>query len=182
MEIWQEIRKNGEIGARRLVSEYGNRLFGAALLLCSDDHDAEELVFRTFAQAVKKIKQYQPRGDFFAWLYAIMLNFRRMDIRKQHLDLIPVGDPRDIPESAPSGVADVRRAFTSEDVRLALRMISPVLREVILLRYFEGHGIEEIAEILSVPVGTVKSRLHNAKRELCELLNGIEQSTKGVIK
>jgi RNA polymerase sigma-70 factor (ECF subfamily) len=61
-------------------------------------------------------------------------------------------------------------------------MISPVLREVILLRYFEGHGIEEIAEILSVPVGTVKSRLHNAKRELCELLNGIEQSTKGVIK
>ena len=45
MEIWQEIRKNGENGARRLVSEYGNRLFAAALLLCSDDYDAEELVF-----------------------------------------------------------------------------------------------------------------------------------------
>ena len=59
MEIWQEIRKNGENGARRLVSEYGNRLFAAALLLCSDDHDAEELVFRTFAQAVK--------GSRIAW-------------------------------------------------------------------------------------------------------------------
>ena len=169
MEIWQEIRKNGEIGARRLVSEYGNRLFGAALLLCSDDHDAEELVFRTFAQAVKKIKQYQPRGDFFAWLYAIMLNFRRMDIRKQHLDLIPVGDPRDIPESAPSGVADVRRAFTSEDVRLALRMISPVLREVILLRYFENKTQTEVAEILGisqVQVSRLEKRILRRLKEL----------------
>jgi RNA polymerase sigma-70 factor (ECF subfamily) len=181
MEIWQEIRKNGENGARRLVSEYGNRLFAAALLLCSDDHDAEELVFRTFAQAVKKIGQYEPSGEFFGWLYAIMINFRRMDLRKRHLDLVPVGDPRDIPESAPSGVADIRRAFSKEDVRMALDRISPVLREVVVLKYFEGRDVDEIATMLSVPSGTVKSRLHNARRELSELLNGVEQSGKGVM-
>lgn len=181
MEIWQEIRKNGENGARRLVSEYGNRLYGAALLLCADDHDAEEMVFRTFAQAIKKIKQYEPSGEFFGWLYAIMLNFRRMDLRKRHLDLVPVGDPRDIPESAPSGVAEVRRAFTGEDVRMALNRISPLLREVVLLRYFEGRNVDEIADMLSVPNGTIKSRLHNARKELCELLNDVDQSAKGVM-
>ena len=175
MEIWQEIRKNSENGARRLVSEYGNRLYGAALLLCSDDHEAEELVFRTFEQAVKKIKKYEPIGEFFGWMYAIMLNFRRMDLRKRHLDLIPGGDPRDIPESAPSGVAEVRKAFTGEDVRMALNRMSPLLREVILLRYFEGLDVEEIAVMLSIPNGTVKSRLHNARKELCELLNDINQ-------
>ena len=47
MEIWQEIRKDQESGAKRLVSEYGDRLFAAAALLCRNDSDAEELVFRT---------------------------------------------------------------------------------------------------------------------------------------
>ena len=65
MEIWQEIRKNGENGAKKLVSEYGNRLFAAAILLCADEHEAEELVFRTFDRVIKKIRQYEPTGDFF---------------------------------------------------------------------------------------------------------------------
>ena len=59
MEIWQEIRKNGENGAKKLVSDYGNRLFAAAILLCADEHEAEELVFRTFDRVIKKIRQYQ---------------------------------------------------------------------------------------------------------------------------
>ena len=52
MEVWQEIRKNRERGAERLVAESCNLLYAAAVLLCANDHDAEELVFRTFAQAV----------------------------------------------------------------------------------------------------------------------------------
>ena len=171
MEIWQEIRKNSENGANRLVSEYGNRLFAAAILLCANDHEAEELVFRTFAHAIKKIKQYEPTGEFFSWIYAIMLNFRRMDLRKQHLDVVPVGTPRDIPELSPSGVDDVHLMFTREDVGNAIRKISPLLREVVVLKYFEGHDIEKISRMLSVPAGTVKSRLHNARKELYDLLN-----------
>ena len=50
MEVWQEIRKDRERGAERLVAEYGNRLYAAAVLLCANDQDAEELVFRTFDQ------------------------------------------------------------------------------------------------------------------------------------
>lgn len=64
MEVWQEIRKNRERGAERLVAEYGNRLYAAAVLLCANDHDAEELVFRTFDQAVKKIRQFDPNRNF----------------------------------------------------------------------------------------------------------------------
>jgi len=48
MDIWQEIRNDQESGAKRLVSEYGDRLFAAATLLCRSDSDAEELVFRVF--------------------------------------------------------------------------------------------------------------------------------------
>ena len=53
MEVWHEIQQNVDDGARQLVSEYGNRLFAAASCLCRNDQDAEELVFRTFDQAVK---------------------------------------------------------------------------------------------------------------------------------
>ena len=119
MEVWQEIRKDKERGAERLVAEYGNRLYAAAVLLCANDHDAEELVFRTFDQAVKKIRQFDTSRNFFTWLYAIMLNFHRMNHRR---------------------------------------------------RYFADKTVEEIAAALNIPVGTVKSRLHNARVELANLL------------
>ena len=69
MEVWQAIRKDRERGAERLVAEYGNRLYAAAVLLCANDHDAEELVFRTFDQAVKKIHQFDTSRNFFTWLW-----------------------------------------------------------------------------------------------------------------
>ena len=57
MEVWQEIAKNAERGAERLVAEHGDGLHVAATLLCRNNGDAEELVFRTLAQAVGKIRQ-----------------------------------------------------------------------------------------------------------------------------
>ena len=98
MEVWQEIRKNRERGAERLVAEYGNRLYAAAVLLCANDHDAEELVFRTFDQAVKKIRQFDPSRNFFTWLYAIMLNFHRMNHRRCRVEVVPMGAAEDLPE------------------------------------------------------------------------------------
>ena len=63
MEVWQEIAKNAEQGAERLVAEYGDRLYAAATLLCRNSGDAEELVSRTLAQAAGKIRQYKPSEE-----------------------------------------------------------------------------------------------------------------------
>lgn len=60
MEIWEELKKNKEQGARRLVDEYGNRLLGAASVFCGNAQDAEDLVVRTLEQAIKKINQFNP--------------------------------------------------------------------------------------------------------------------------
>ena len=65
MEIWQEIKKDKEKGARRLVAEYGNRIYAAALLLSSNDLDAEELTFKTLDRAVKKIHLFDTEKVFF---------------------------------------------------------------------------------------------------------------------
>ena len=161
--IWDEIRTDCESGARRLVAEYGNRLYAAALLLCRNAEDAEELVFRTFERAVSRIGQYEPKGEFFSWLYVIMLNFRRMDLRRQGPDVVSVGSVTDLPEEEDTSLVDALSGVDAEGIRLALRRIPYIFAEVLVLRFFEGRSMEEIAAMAEIPVGTVKSRLYNAK-------------------
>ena len=168
MDVWQEIRKDKERGAERLVAEYGNRLYAAAVLLCANDHDAEELVFRTFDQAVKKIRLFDPSRNFFTWLYAIMLNFHRMNLRRKRVEAVPVGSSEDLPEQAAGAPAESQAA--GEEIEKAIRTLSPPLREVVVMHYFADRSIDEIAAALKIPVGTVKSRLHHAREALASLL------------
>lgn len=174
MEVWQEIAKNAERGAERLVAEYGDRLYAAATLLCRNNEDAEDLVFRTLARAVGKIRQFQPSGDFFSWLYKILLNFCRMEWRKNKPDLVLVGSTSDLPQIAATGRTD-SVADAAAELRESVRRLPPRMRETVVMKYFSGMSIEEIAGALGVPPGTVKSRLFAAKRELAEKLGKNDQ-------
>ena len=170
MDIWRQIRKDREKGAERLVSEYGNRLFAAAVLLCANDHDAEELTFRTFDQAVKKIRLYDPQRSFFTWLYTILLNFYRMGHRRHRVETVPMGAAEDLPEQ-PADTFGAALSQTADDtVARAVHALSEPLREVVVLHYFADRSVEEIAVMLKVPAGTVKSRLHHAREDLIRLL------------
>ena len=170
MDIWRQIRKDREKGAERLVSEYGNRLFAAAVLLCANDHDAEELTFRTVDQAVKKIRLYDPQRSFFTWLYTILLNFYRMGHRRHRVETVPMGAAEDLPEQ-PADTFGAALSQTADDtVARAVQALSEPLREVVVLHYFADRSVEEIAVMLKVPAGTVKSRLHHAREDLIRLL------------
>lgn len=175
-DIWEELRTNRESGARRLVAEYGNRLYAAALLLCKNAADAEELVFRTLEQATRHVAQYEPKGEFFSWLYVIMRNFRLMDLRKNEPEILPTGAPQDLPEVADAKLAQALSSVDAETVRAAVRNLPDIQSEVLVLRFLEGRSMEEISAMIGIPVGTVKSRLHNAKdalrKALAELGNG----------
>ena len=175
-DIWEELRTDRESGARRLVAEYGNRLYAAALLLCKNAADAEELVFRTLEQAVRHISQYEPKGEFFSWLYVIMRNFRLMDLRKNEPEILSVGTPQDLHEVPDAKLAEALSSVDTEMVRVAVRGLSNIQSEVLVLRFLEGRSMEEISMMIGIPVGTVKSRLHSAKAALrdtlAELRNG----------
>ena len=174
MEIWQEIAKSAERGARRLVAEYGDRLYAAATLLCRNNGDAEELVFRTLAQAVGKIRQFKPSGDFFSWLYTILLNFHRMELRKNRPNLVLVGSPQDLPQIPVGGNDDA-----AEEMREMVRELPPQIRETVVLKYFAGMSIDEVATTLDIPPGTVKSRLFTAKRLLADRFRHTGQKGQG---
>ena len=170
MEVWQEIAKNAERGAERLVTEYGDRLYAAATLLCHNGGDAEDLVFRTLAQAVNKIRQLKPEGDFFSWLYTILLNFHRMEARKNKPDIVLVGSMQDLPQ-----ISDDEKNENAEEIQEMVHQLPPQIREAVVLKYFSGMSIEEIAATLGIPPGTVKSRLFSAKRMLADEFKQIKQ-------
>ena len=175
MEIWEEIRADTEKGAKRLVAEFWDRLFGASLVLCKDENAAEDLVFRTFAQVVVKIDQYDDRRPFWNWLYAILLNYFRGDMRKMKAEVGEDGDCcEQAVETSDESLVDEGLACTDAAVvRMAVSRLSPVLREVVMLRYFEDKTLQEMSQLMKVPMGTVKSRLHLARRCLKKSLERV---------
>ena len=170
MEIWQAIRKDSDNGAERLVSEYGNRLYAAAILLCANSQDAEDLTFRTLTQAIRKIKTFDPSRHFYTWLYTIMLNFRRMDLRRKRASVIAVGSTADLPEIPVDSFAERLERSGDDQLTRALASLAPHLREVVVLRYYDERTVDEIAALLQLPPGTVKSRLHAARAALNDSL------------
>jgi len=161
-----------------LVQRYERRLFGYFVNLVEDPAAAADLAQETFVRVYRAAGRYQETGKFESWLFRIASNLvrsrqRRPDQRRPHLPL----------EEAPAGARELaatgREARPDEatwraEVRDALQQALPrlplVFREAVLLRDVEGRSYLEIAEMLGVEEGTVKSRAHRGRKHLRELL------------
>ena len=161
-----------------LVRRYERRLFGYFLNLVEDPAAAADLAQETFVRVYRASARYQESGKFESWLFRIAANLVRSRQRRpdQRLPHVPL-------EEAPAGAAELavrgREARPDEatwraEVRDALTRALPrlplVFREAVLLRDVEGRSYREIAEMLGVEEGTVKSRAHRGRQRLRELL------------
>ena len=171
MEIWEEIVFDRERGAKRLVAELGDRLLTAAFQITQNSVDAEDLVFRTLSQVIAKVGQYDGRSAFFTWIYRILLNFRRMDLRKKGANaLVFMEELPETEDPAPDPAAVLALDSSAAEVRAAVARLPEPLREAVVLRYFEELSVSEIAALAEVPVGTVKYRLFEARKQLARYL------------
>ena len=136
MEIWEEIAADARAGAERLVAEYGDRLFTAACRIVQNEADAEDLVFRTFESVVAKIRQFGCRSGFFSWMYSVMLNFRRMDLRRKGANaLVFDGEVPEMEDAAPDPCEALAVKADAEAIRNAVDNLSEPLRTVVTLHY-----------------------------------------------
>jgi RNA polymerase sigma-70 factor (ECF subfamily) len=165
-----------------LVRRYQDRLFNTVYRLVDNAEDAQDVVQEAFLNAYQSLDSFKGDSLFFTWLYRIAVNTAISHKRKQRvmvrLDGGPNGEsaiePLDPSELSRPGYS-LEQAEQEKRVREALGRLSPEHRMVLVMKDMEGQKYETMAEILAVPIGTIRSRLHRARLELREVLEKMEQ-------
>jgi RNA polymerase sigma-70 factor (ECF subfamily) len=145
-----------------LVDRYQKRLFNVALRMLNNVQDAEDVTQTVFLNAFLELRTYNPRYKFFSWIYRMTVN-ESLNMLKRRKPTVTLEDEFDI--RAP-GAAPDRAAEVQDRVGKALMSLKPDDRAVVVLRHFVSFSYQEIADVLEVPVRTVKSRLYTARERL----------------
>jgi RNA polymerase sigma-70 factor (ECF subfamily) len=174
----------GREGAfRELLVRYERPVFSLVFRMVRDRNLAEDLAQEAFIRAFNAIHSYKSSYKFSNWIFKIANNHTIDYLRKRKLDTVSIhGSPHATSEDEKSRTAlnlqstDETPAEYVENRELggqiedAIAELRPEYRTVILLRHVEGHSYDEIADIMELPLGTVKTYLHRARGELKESL------------
>ena len=160
-----------------LVERYQDRLFPTVFRLTGCAEDARDLLQEAFLRAFEKLDRFQGESSFYTWIYRIAVNLalsgRRRSAARRHAVRFEGGvDPPDDPRSS-DPTAPLERAERERLIQAALNELAPDHRAVVVMKEFDGLRYEEIAAILKIPVGTVRSRLHRARLELRDRLQAL---------
>jgi RNA polymerase sigma-70 factor (ECF subfamily) len=181
-DLLARFREGQEEAFGALVRRYERELFGYLRRYLGDGNLADDVFQNTFLQLYTKIGQYEAGRPVRPWLYTIAthqaIDALRRNGRHQAISLdqnreeLPDGEIRTLLElletRGPGPVERVQTEETREQVRESVDRLPEFLRQVVVLAYYQGLKYREIAEILGIPVGTVKSRLHAALVKLQE--------------
>jgi RNA polymerase sigma-70 factor (ECF subfamily) len=168
--------RDGDVEAfGELVERNQDQIYNALYHLDGSEHDAEDVAQEVFLKAYGAISGFRGDAKFSTWLYGIMLNTVRNVWRSQkrrnviRLDERFDDDDQPRPELEADQETPAEAAVRDERVaavRTAIAELDEELREILVLRDIRGFRYEELADVLGVPRGTVKSRLHRARLAL----------------
>lgn len=155
-----------------LVQQHKNRIYSYICRLTNDSPDAEDITQEVFIRAYQSMHAFRHDAAVDTWLYRIATNlvidrFRREKRAPQWVPVESDSDEavRDLPSTSREGdpLASVELTELQRQVQKAIQSLPAKLRAVVVLHDMEGLSYEEVAETLGCPVGTVKSRLFNAR-------------------
>lgn len=160
-----------------LVARYQDRLFNSLLRMVGSHEDAADAVQDAFVQAFVKLESFRGASQFYTWLYRIAMNAALSRRRRRRPSASLDHAKETVGEEPSSEAAGPEDAVLShervEHVQAALASLGDEHRQILVLREIDGCAYEEIAEILELPVGTVRSRLFRARVQLKEQLNAV---------
>ena len=178
-EIVALARGGEEAAYRELVRRYERPLFSLLYRMVRDRELAEDLAQETFVKALNAIESYRPEYKFSSWIFKIANNDAIDHLRRRELDTLSLeGSPHaETPEAIEatalqignrqeSPLDEVEARELGGEIEAAIAKLRPEYRSCILLRHVEGRAYEEIADILGLPLGTVKTYIHRARNEL----------------
>jgi len=167
-----------------IVQRYHRRIYNICYRFAGSADDAQDLTQEVFIRMYRTLNSYDVgRGAFMTWVTTLTRNLLVDHFRKtkhdrltdsldatasDHPDSMPLSER--IPDEGPAPDSGVQSRETRETVHLALQKLSPELREAVILRDLQDMDYREIATVLKVPEGTVKSRINRGRAELARLL------------
>lgn len=170
----------GDVNAfETLVLSYEKNVYNLALRMVKNPEDASDMAQEAFIRAYNSLASFRGESKFSVWLYRIVsnvcLDFLRSRSRHPTVSLSVENDEGeetelDIPDESQSPEALLERRLTRDSVRRGLDALSEEYRQILLLREIQGLSYDEIAETLSMELGTVKSRIFRARKKLCDFL------------
>jgi RNA polymerase sigma-70 factor, ECF subfamily len=164
-------------GLEYLYETYKSKVFRTAFLMTKNIHLSEDITQETFIRVFNKIDRFDSCSSFEPWLYKVTVNVTRNILRKNSVIQLLTGKNNDYDYSL---IDKILKKEQDDFLGACISRLSFKTKSVIVLKYFNGFSQEEISSILEIPVGTVKSRIHNGLNKLRvqlegENLRGIEE-------
>jgi len=182
--------KQGDNDAmERLILKHQNRIYNVILKICANADDAAELTQDAFVKVIENINSFQGKSKFYTWLFRIAVNLtlnyckRSVKLGLRSLD-VPVNDDSDVKgalkeflhdEGSPDPALVAENKELCQIVLKGLMKLEDGQRAVVVLRDIEGMNYSDIADVLEIELGTVKSRLSRARETLREILEAFLQ-------
>lgn len=181
------LAKEGRDAAfRELVRRYERPVFSLVYRVVRDRDTAEDLAQDTFVKVLNHIDRYRPEFKFSSWLFKIANNVAIDHLRRRTVDTVSLEGSRYATTTDQVEATSVRVAASQESpleelesrelgsaIERAIAGLRPEYRACILLRHVEDRSYEEIAAMLDIPLGTVKTYIHRARHELREALEAV---------
>ncbi|MBD3380603.1 MAG: sigma-70 family RNA polymerase sigma factor [candidate division Zixibacteria bacterium] len=166
VELMKRMQKQDMVAFNTFVDRYKNRLFTVINRMLDSAEEAEEIVQETFLRVYQHCHTFDFRFAVSTWVYTIALNLARNELRrKKRVKFFDIEDYKDklsTPENQSTG--DPAKLMAA--LKKAVQKLPPKYKEAFVLRDIDQLSYEEIAQILSVPLGTVKSRVNRARNLL----------------
>ena len=187
-EVVAEARAGRQAAYRELVRRYERPIFSLIYRMVRDRELAEDLAQETFVKALNAVESYRPEFKFSSWIFKIANNVAIDHLRRRELSTLSLdGSPHAATPEAIQATAlqlgDRQETALEElearelggEIEQAIGRLLPEYRACILMRHVEGRPYEEIATMLDLPLGTVKTYIHRARNELRQYLAHLRQ-------
>lgn len=163
----------------RLIKDYQKMAYNVAYRIMGNEEDAKDMTQEALIKVFKNLKKFRMDSSFSTWLYRIVMNTCKDELRKKKMKVISIDQPietgdgqvyMELEDQRLKPDEIVASKETQKEVHQALQEVNETNRMVVVLRDIKGFSYSEISDIMDVPVGTIKSRINRGRQELKNIL------------
>lgn len=174
--VVQEALDGSQRAYTLLLNSHRGAVYNLIRRMIGDEEEALDLSQQTFIKAFRSLESFNLSFSFRSWILTIASRVAIDSLRRRRVETVSIEQTGEIVARTPTPEVVLERKERRESIERAVGSLPPEYRVAILLRHKEGLSYEEMARVLDLPMGTVKSRVHRGREMLRKLLEGLNES------